>query len=41
MDLHSRLGACPQCEMERGIYVTVAWQADLCSHCGANVESTS
>ena len=41
MALHTRLGECPQCRTEREVYVTAAWQPDLCSHCGADVEDES
>jgi hypothetical protein len=34
----TRQAYCPQCEVQREIKRTVAWQPDLCTACGGDIE---
>ncbi len=34
----TRTDYCPHCDAERAIRITVPWQADLCTHCGENID---
>lgn len=33
-----QIGYCPRCDTDREIRVTVAWQSDFCTECGAEID---
>lgn len=33
-----QIGHCPRCKTDREIRITVAWQSNFCTDCGAEID---